>query len=88
MAVKKLTDSQLAVLREAKAGTLWRSESGYNLYDSFTADHKKVNRQVEALTSSRPPLIRIGDRVRFIRTWHITDEGEQVLADIARAKGE
>jgi hypothetical protein len=92
---KKLTPAQLAVLREAKAGTLYRSESGRTLYDSFNADHKNINRQVDALTSLRPPLLRIGDMGegrRFTRPWHITEEGERILAehdaDIARAKGE
>lgn len=81
MAVKKLTPTQLAVLREAKAGTLYRSESIGTLYDSFTADHKKVNRQVDVLAHATPPMIRIGSTERLIRPWHITEEGERVLAE-------
>ena len=77
----KLTPTQLAVLREAKAGTLYRSQEGGTLYDSFNAAHKKVNRQVDALTALNPPLIRIGERDRWSRPWHITEEGEHVLAE-------
>lgn len=82
MATKKLTDAQAAVLREAKAGTLYRSESGFSLYDSFTADHRKVNRQVDVLTALDPPLLRIGERQGMRRPWLITEAGEKVLADI------
>lgn len=78
---KKLTDLQVAVLRDAQAGKLWRSDSVHDLYDSYSDNRRgKVNRQVDVLSDR--DLICIGDRQPFRRPWHITEAGVKVLADL------
>jgi hypothetical protein len=77
----KLTPAQLAVLREAKAGTLYRSESIGTLYDSFNAAHRNVNRQVKALNAREPRLLQIGESEGWRRPWHLTEAGERALAE-------
>lgn len=76
----KLTPTQLTVLRDAKAGHVYRSERGYDLYacyDRAQAD-KKVTAIVERLSTLG--LVRIGEQRVMQRAWHVTEQGEQVLS--------
>lgn len=78
---KKLTDLQVAVLRDAEAGKLWRSDSSRDLYDSYSDSRSgNLNRQVDVLSDR--DLIRIGDREPFRRPWHITEAGARLLAEL------
>lgn len=80
----KLTDVQWTVLRDAKAGHVYRSEHGHDLYacyDRAQADrgrHKKVTAIVERLSALG--LVRIGEQSVMQRPWHVTDAGEKALA--------
>lgn len=83
---RKLTDADIAILREVAAGNVYRSESIGTLYDSFCRSlrHRKVNRHVDKLAQRDTPLIRIGDqdRDRFARPWLITDAGLDYLDNL------
>ncbi|WP_433460663.1 hypothetical protein [Micromonospora sp. CA-248212] len=80
MADKKLTPVQLAVLRAAADGNLYRSESIRSLYKSFRSDtHANVTRQADALADLN--LIRIGEQRGAQRPWHIEPDGLKALAD-------
>ena len=80
----KLTDVQWTVLRNAKAGHVYRSERGHDLYacyDRAQADrgrHKKVTAIVERLSTLG--LLRIGEQSVMQRPWHVTEAGEKALA--------
>jgi hypothetical protein len=79
-----LTPAQLTVLRNAKAGHVYRSERGHDLYacyDRAQADrgrHKKVTAIVDRLYTLG--LLQIGDPSVMTRPWHVTEKGDQVLA--------
>ena len=82
--MKKLTPTQLTVLRDAGAGYVYRSESGHDLYacyDRAGGGNKKVAAVVARLTALG--LLRIGPQDRMQRPWLITPQGEQVLAQEA-----
>ena len=77
----KLTPTQLAVLRDAKAGLVYRSERGHDLYacyDRWRGGNKKVTSIVKRLSTLN--LLRIGDQQGMERPWHVTPQGDQVLA--------
>lgn len=73
---KKLT---LAVLRSAKAGHVYRSESGLDLYACY--DRARGNKRVTAVVDrlSALGLLRIGEQLLMQRPWHVTELGEQLL---------
>jgi hypothetical protein len=79
-----LTPSQLTILRSAKAGNVYRSERGGDLYECYDRSqvtrgrHKKVTAIVDRLSALG--LLRIGEQSVMTRAWHVTDAGEQVLA--------
>lgn len=80
---RPLTDLDIEVLRGAQLKTLWRSESGRDLYASYLdafGRSTKVNRQVDKLSGGDQPLIYIGDQERLVRRWRLTDAGEAELA--------
>lgn len=80
MADKKLSPAQLAALRAAADGNLYRSESIRSLYKSFRADtHANVTRQADALADLN--LIRVGEQQGSRRPWHIEPDGVKILAD-------
>ena len=76
----KLTLAQLTVLRDAKAGHVYRSESGLDLYACYdrAQNSKKVTAVVERLSTLG--LLRIGEQWMMQRPWHVTQQGDQVLA--------
>jgi hypothetical protein len=76
----KLTATQLTVLRDAKAGHVYRSERGHNLYACY--DRAKANKKVTAIVHrlSAIGLLRIGEQQGMERPWHVTGQGDQVLS--------
>jgi len=80
----KLTPTQLTVLRDAKAGHVYRSESGFDLYDCYdranrvNGRNKKVTAIVHRLSSLG--LLSIGEQLLMTRPWHVTSKGDEVLA--------
>jgi hypothetical protein len=77
----KLTPTQLTVLRDAKAGHVYRSESGHDLYACYSragGGNKKVTAVVDRLSALG--LLRIGPQDRMLRPWLVTEQGEEVLA--------
>lgn len=77
----KLTPPQLTVLRDAKAGHVYRSERGMDLYDCYDraqGGNKKVTAIVDRLSALG--LLRIGEQKVTERPWHVTEQGDQVLA--------
>lgn len=79
-AASKLTPTQLTVLRDAKAGHVYRSESCHDLYACY--DRAQANKKVTATVDrlSMRGLLRIGAQTGMQRPWVVTEEGEQVLA--------
>ena len=78
---QKLTPTQLAVLRDAKAGHVYRSERGHDLYacyDRARDGNKKVTAVVERLSTL--DLLRIGDQQGMERPWHVTRQGDEALS--------
>ena len=81
----KLTPIQWTVLRNAKEGNVYRSERGGDLYDCYDraqatgARHKKVTAIVDRLSALG--LLKIGEQSVMTRPWHVTEKGEQALAD-------
>jgi len=81
-----LTPTQLTVLRNVKAGHVYRSERGGDLYECYDRSqvtrgrHKKVTAIVERLCALG--LLRIGEHSAAVmqRPWHVSDAGEQALA--------
>jgi hypothetical protein len=83
----RLTPTQAIVLRNAKAGHVYRSERGHDLYASYDralASRKRAHGQktVTAVVNklSTLGLLRIGELFECQRRWVITDLGEQVLS--------
>lgn len=76
----KLTLPQLTVLRDAKAGHVYRSERGYDLYACY--DRAQANKKVTAVVNrlSILGLVRIGEQKVMERPWHVTEQGEHVLS--------
>ena len=76
----KLTPTQFAVLSDAKAGHVYRSERGHDLYDCY--DHAQARKKVTAIVErlSALGLLRIGESVGMQRPWHVTAQGDQVLS--------
>lgn len=76
----KLTPAQLTVLRDAKAGHVYRSERGHDLYDCY--DRAQADKKVTAIVGrlSALGLLRIGDQKVMQRSWHVTEQGERILA--------
>ena len=78
---RPLTAAELRVLRAAARGDLYRSESGFSLYDSFIrGERRKVNATVDRLTSRTDRLLSIGEQQGTSRPWHLTDAGRAELA--------
>lgn len=82
----KLTDLDLKILHAAARndGSLYRSERGYDLYDSYLVTFSratKINRQVAKLAAGEPQLLKIGEAIDLRRSWLLTDAGRQVIAD-------
>lgn len=83
----KLSTVQVRVLKAAAAGTLSRSESVATLYQSYILPTdtreptKNVTRSVNALTHMDPPLLKIGEPVRWRRPWSLTEAGEKALVE-------
>jgi hypothetical protein len=77
---RKLTPPQLAVLRAAKAGHVYRSERGHDLYACY--DRARGNKNVTAVVErlSARGFLRIGDQQVMERPWHVTVQGDQALA--------
>ena len=76
----KLTDTQRRVLQAAADGDLFRSESGFDLYDCYIrGERRKVTGVVAKLNEREPRLLRIGEQDRFSRPWHLTDAGREAL---------
>jgi hypothetical protein len=81
-----LTPSQLMVLRSAKAGNVYRSERGGDLYACYDRSqvtrgrHKRVTAIVDRLSALG--LLRIGEHAAAVmqRPWHVTEAGDQLLA--------
>jgi hypothetical protein len=79
-----LTPTELTVLRNAKAGHVYRSERGHDLYDCYDRSqvtrgrHKKVTTIVKRLSSLG--LLRIGEPSVMTRPWHVTEAGDKALA--------
>jgi hypothetical protein len=80
MTVQNLTAPRLRVLRAARDGKLWRSESGADLYRTYiTGQSRPVSARVmDALT--RLGLLATGAREGLIRTWCLTNEGAAILS--------
>lgn len=81
----KLTDVQWTVLRNAKAGHVYRSERGGDLYECYDGAQrttygvpKKVTKIVDRLYAQG--LLRIGETNVMQRPWLVTDKGERVIA--------
>ena len=86
-----LTPTQLTVLRNAKAGHIYRSERGGDLYECYDRSqvthgrHKKVTAIVDRLSSLG--LLQIGEESVMQRAWHITEKGLQALQQSLVQKG-
>ena len=82
----KLTVAQLTVLRDAKAGHVYRSERGYDLYTSY--DRALSNKKVTAIVKRlyMLGLLRIGEQA-LERPWLVTDQGDAALAACVRHDG-
>lgn len=81
-----LTPTRRAVLEAARDGKLWRSERGFELYDSYAerwaaTARRKVTAQADWLADRG--LIRIGEMAGTKRPWHLTDAGRAALTDEA-----
>lgn len=77
----KLTPAQWIVLRDAKAGHVYRSERGYDLYasyDSAKSGNKSVTATVKRLSALG--LVQIGEQSGMNRPWHVTEQGVEALA--------
>lgn len=77
----KISLPQLAVLRAAKAGCVYRSERGHDLYACYNRagnGNKKVTAIVERLSALG--LLRIGEQAGMERPWHVTEQGAKLLA--------
>ncbi|MFY1686539.1 hypothetical protein [Plantactinospora sp. WMMB782] len=84
---KKLTPTQIEVLRLVAVDKVYRSEKTGTLYKSYRRDnHRDVSRQVDVLAESEPPLIRIGERGPWSRPWHITKDGTELLTALDAKK--
>lgn len=85
----KLTPAQLVVLRNAKAGHVYRSERGHDLYACYDraqgviGGYKKVTAIVDRLSTLG--LLRIGEPHVMQRPWHVTEQGDQVLSQEEKA---
>lgn len=78
---QKLTATQLTVLRDAKAGHVYRSERGHDLYacyDRAQGGNKKVTAIVARLSAL--DLLRVGDPQGMQRQWHVTRQGDEALS--------
>ena len=80
----KLTTSQWTVLRNARDGHVYRSESGHDLYACYdraqgvVGGHKKVTAVVDRLCALG--LLQIGEQAGMNRPWHVTEQGATALA--------
>lgn len=80
----KLTDVQWTVLQDAKAGHVYRLYYGVNLYESYDRAQgrnvrgKKVTAIVDRLNVLG--LLRIDKQSGIRWVWHVTEKGEQALA--------
>lgn len=83
MKTPKLTATQLAVLRDAKAGHVYRSERGHDLYACYDraqrprGQDKRVTAIVERLSTLG--LLQIGERHVMQRSWQVTAQGEHEI---------
>jgi hypothetical protein len=77
---RKLTLLQLGVLRDAKAGHVYRSERGNDLYSCY--DRAQANKKVTAIVERLYALglLSIGEQAGMQRPWHVTKQGDQMLA--------
>lgn len=80
----KLTPVQWTVLRDARDGHVYRSESGHDLYACYDraqgvgGRHKKVTAVVDRLCALG--LIQIGEQAGMNRPWRVTEQATEVLA--------
>lgn len=78
---RNLTKVELNILRSARNGDLFRSESGADLYQSYMDGGRvKVTGAVRRITARETRLLEIGERHGFKRHWLLTDDGIAALA--------
>jgi hypothetical protein len=75
----KLTPNQWTVLRNAKAGQVYRSESGHDLYACYDQAQKRKRVTTVVARLCTLGLLKIGEQDRMQRPWHVTERGEKVL---------
>ena len=84
-----LTPAQLTVLRNAKAGHVYRSERGHDLYACYdrAQNNRGRDKNVTAVVKrlSAQGFLRIGDQSVMTRPWHVTEAGEKALAQTENA---
>lgn len=82
MAQNRLTKPQIAILRAAAEGNVYRSESIRDLYESYDRSDgkRRVTTIVDRLTERTEPLLRIGKSDGFTRLWLVTEAGRSELA--------
>lgn len=76
----KLTAVQRTVLLDARAGHVYRSERGHDLYTCYdrAQGNKKVTASVNRLSTLG--LLRIGEQNGLQRSWHVTAQGDRALS--------
>lgn len=78
----KLTPNQQRVLSAVKAGQVYRSERGVDLYacyDKTAWPHRKVTSIIDRLYKAS--FVRIGDQAQLQRPLLITEEGLRALEE-------